>query len=181
MDWFCSLRRWIRIYICFLIPALIAGILFCFRQWIAASVFVSVMIFILLPLFIYSEEKFSEQRHSEIIGLLQKSAAASLPIKRTPVSSKIPPALEETAPVLSEKQTAAEETVSISSGELAARDRARILISQKKADAVRSRIDQIDRLLDADPRSVNDAEKAALLAEKDELTKYMLGIEHTTK
>lgn len=79
MNWFCELKRWIRVYLCFLVPSLIAGILFFFQQWIAASVFVGIMIFFLLPLFIFSEEKFSEQRYNGIIEALQQNAMSDTP------------------------------------------------------------------------------------------------------
>ena len=75
MEWFYEMKRWGRVYICFLLPAVIAGILFAFRQWIAAGVFLGIMIFILLPLFIDAEEELSKRRHEQIVDHLRRAAA----------------------------------------------------------------------------------------------------------
>lgn len=65
LDKFCKLRRWIRVYICFLIPAVIALIPVFFLEFIVTYVVIGITALILLPLFIYSEERHHEQEIEE--------------------------------------------------------------------------------------------------------------------
>lgn len=65
MNWFCGLRRWIRVYICFLLPLLAIGIALYFREYITVTVFSCLTAFVTLPLFIYSEEIRKERRDEE--------------------------------------------------------------------------------------------------------------------
>lgn len=91
LDNFCKLRRWIRVYICFLIPAIIAVIPLFFLKFIVTYVIIGITALILLPLFIYTEEKHHEQEIEEqqdfinqkISYYLKSLKQNSFPIKQT--------------------------------------------------------------------------------------------------
>lgn len=53
---FSNLRRWIRVYICFIIPAVGAVIPLFFLKYLITYIIIGADILFLLPLFIYSEE-----------------------------------------------------------------------------------------------------------------------------
>lgn len=91
LDKFCKLRRWIRVYICFLIPAIIAVIPIFFLKFIVTYVVIGITALLLLPLFIYTEEKHHEQELEEqqdfinqkVSYYLKSLKQNSFPVKQT--------------------------------------------------------------------------------------------------
>lgn len=186
MEWFYEMKRWGRVYICFLLPAVIAGILFAFRQWIAAGVFLGIMVFILLPLFIDAEEELGKRRHEQIIDQLRRTSAAVPPAKSHVPERAEPPA----APHAEETPTAQAPAAQLSSlraensaqnGDetpadlpysliLAAKDNANILIAKGDRNKIQARIDKLSELL----QSTEDHESQYRFSiERDALTRYL--------
>ena len=186
MEWFYEMKRWGRVYICFLLPSVIAGILFAFRQWIAAGVFLGIMVFILLPLFIDAEEELGKRRHEQIIDQLRRTSAAVPPAKSHVPERAEPPA----APHAEETPTAQAPAAQLSSlwaensaqnGDetpadlpysliLAAKDNANILIAKGDRSGIQARIDELSELI----RSAKDRESQYRFSiERDALTRYL--------
>lgn len=185
MEWFYEMKRWGRVYICFLLPAVIAGILFAFRQWIAAGVFLGIMIFILLPLFIDAEEELGKRRHEQIVDHLRRAAAAP------PAKSHVPERAEPPAAPHAEETPAAQAPAaqlsslwaenSAQNGDetpadlpysliLAAKDNANILIAKGDRGGIQARIDELSELI----RSAKDRESQYRFSiERDALTRYL--------
>ena len=77
LNWFRSLRRRIRVYICFLLPLLAIGIAIYFHEYITVTVFSCLTAFITLPLFIYSEEIRKELRDEEFKEFMQDTVISN--------------------------------------------------------------------------------------------------------
>lgn len=185
MEWFYEMKRWGRVYICFLLPAVIAGILFAFRQWIAAGVFLGIMVFILLPLFIDAEEELSKRRHEQIVDHLRSAAAAPPTKPNAPERAEPPvtPQAEESpaaqAPAAQLSSLWAEN--SAQNGDeipadlpysliLAAKDNANILIAKGDRSGIQARIDELSELIG----SAKDRESQYRFSiERDALTRYL--------
>ena len=181
MEWFYEMKRWGRVYICFLLPAVIAGILFAFRQWIAAGVFLGIMVFILLPLFIDAEEELGKRRHEQIVDQLRRTSAAVPPAKsHAPERAETPvtPQAEE-APAAQLSSLWAEN--SAQNGDeipadlpysliLAAKDNANILIAKGDRSGIQARIDELSELI----KSAKDRESQCRFSiERDALLRYL--------
>lgn len=181
MEWFYEMKRWGRVYICFLLPSVIAGILFAFRQWIAAGVFLGIMVFILLPLFIDAEEELGKRRHEQIIDQLRRTSAAVPPAKsHAPECAETPvtPQAEE-APAAQLSSLWAEN--SAQNGDeipadlpysliLAAKDNANILIAKGDRSGIQARIDELSELI----KSAKDRKSQYRFSiERDALTRYL--------
>lgn len=186
MEWFYEMKRWGRVYICFLLPAAIAGILFAFRQWIAAGVFLGIMVFILLPLFIDAEEELGKRRHEQIIDQLRRTpAAAPLTKSHAPECAETPvtpqteeaPAEQDSAAQLSSllAETSAQNGDEIPADLpysliLAAKDNANILIAKGDRSGIQARIDELSELIG----SAKDRESQYRFSiERDALTRYL--------
>lgn len=186
MEWFYEMKRWGRVYICFLLPAAIAGILFAFRQWIAAGVFLGIMVFILLPLFIDAEEELGKRRHEQIIDHLRRTSAAVPPAKphaperaETPAAPQAEEAPAEQAPAAQLSSLWAEN--SAQNGDeipadlpysliLAAKDNANILIAKGDRSGIQARIDELSELI----KSAKDRESQCRFSiERDALMCYL--------
>lgn len=186
MEWFYEMKRWGRVYICFLLPAAIAGILFAFRQWIAAGVFLGIMIFILLPLFIDAEEELGKRRHEQIVDQLRRTSAAVPPAKphaperaETPVTPQAEeaPAKQDSAAQLSSlwAENSAQNGDEIPADLpysliLAAKDNANILIAKGDRSGIQARIDELSELI----KSAKDRKSQYRFSiERDALTRYL--------
>ena len=62
---FSNLRRWIRVYICFIIPAVCAVIPIFFLKFLITYIIIGADVLFLLPLFIYSEEVKRDKEREE--------------------------------------------------------------------------------------------------------------------
>lgn len=186
MEWFYEMKRWGRVYICFLLPAVIAGILFAFRQWIAAGVFLGIMIFILLPLFIDAEEELGKRRHEQIVDQLRRTSAAAPPAKshaperaETPATPQAEEAPATQAPAVQLSSLWAEN--STQNGDeipadlpysliLAAKDNANILIAKGDRSGIQARIDELSELI----KSAKDRKSQYRFSiERDALIRYL--------
>lgn len=165
MEWFSELKRWIRVYLCFLIPALIAGILFYFHQWIAASIFVGIIIFFLLPLFIFSEEKISERRYNGIIDAIQKNLISGMHSSGEKQEGITFSSHHDGYNI----QNTSSPLLTQGRNKSAALDRAAILIAQKNFDKIRNRLKEIDSISE----TCDDETKKILFIEKDALVNYL--------
>ena len=165
MNWFCELKRWIRVYLCFLVPSLIAGILFFFQQWIAASIFVGIMIYFLLPLFIFSEEKFSEQRYNGILEVLQKNAMSDTPSPGKKHENKPLSPCQGGFDIQNKNSS----LLTQGRNKSAALDRAAILIAQNNLDKIRNRLAEIKSISE----TCDDETKDILFIERDTLLSYL--------
>ena len=181
MEWFYEMKRWGRVYICFLLPAVIAGILFAFRQWIAAGVFLGIMVFILLPLFIDAEEELGKRRHEQIIDQLRRTSAAVPPAKSHVPERAEPPVTPQAEEAPAEQLSSLWAETSAQNGDeipadlpysliLAAKDNANILIAKGDRSGIQARIDELSELI----RSAKDRESQYRFSiERDALTRYL--------
>ena len=62
---FSNLRRWIRVYICFIIPAVCAVIPIFFLKFLITYIIIGADVLFLLPVFIYSEEVKHDKEREE--------------------------------------------------------------------------------------------------------------------
>lgn len=188
MNWFYEMKRWGRVYICFLLPGIIAGVLFAFRQWIAAGVFLGIMVFILLPLFIDAEEELSKRRHEQIIDHIHKAASSVSSAKVFAPKLNTDPAALTSQPALPSTKTESDPAAETASAApitreseeipsdlpysliLAAKDNANILIATRDRNKIQARINKLSELL----QSTEERElQYRFSIERDTLMRYL--------
>lgn len=119
----------------------------------------------LLPLFIFSEEKFSEQRYNGILEVLQKNAMSDTPS---------PGKKHENKPLSPRQggfdiQNKSSSLLTQGRNKSAALDRAAILIAQNNLDKIRNRLAEIKSISE----TCDDETKDILFIERDALLSYL--------
>lgn len=197
MEWFSGLKKWVRVYICFLIPLLATAICYAYLKFLAGNIIVCFVVFVMLPIFISSEERVTKKKREELLfqlirikKLIAISKVSDGKTAQGTMSSQANPA----SALYSKTQTAQLKAQAIkiqhnkeSSDfgkdflEQAARERANKLIISGNKTEICKRIDMINQQIDdegvldeSDPVQKNRLYmQQALIVERDLLLAYL--------